>query len=94
MTTTMPVSEVYPERSRATVVLVLGILAVAATGIFGPLAWWLGHRELTGIAEGRRPPENKTTARIGQALGILGTAMIVTVATLFTLALTGVIDVR
>ena len=83
----------YPEKSRATAVLVLGILAVAASGIFGPVAWWMGSRELAAIDAGSRPPRNRGMAKVGRLLGIVGTVLIVGAAALFTLALTGVIQV-
>ena len=83
----------YPEKSRATAVLVLGILAVAASGIFGPVVWWMGSRELAAIDAGSRPPRNRGMAKVGRLLGILGTVLIVGAIALFAMAFTGIIKV-
>jgi hypothetical protein len=83
----------YPEKSRATIVLVLGILAVAAWGIFGPVAWWMGSRELAGIDAGSRPPHYRGLAKAGRILGIVGTVLTVGAVALFAMALTGIITV-
>ncbi len=83
----------YPEKSRAAVVLVLGILGIAATGILGPLAWWMGNRELAAIDAGSRSPDGRDLARAGRLLGIVGTLLIAAAVALFVLALVGVITV-
>lgn len=66
----------YPEQSQATTVLILGILGLVVCGICAPFAWVMGNREIEGIDAGRRPPDNRQTAKIGQILGIIGTAII------------------
>ena len=83
----------YPEKSRATAVLVLGILAVAASGIFGPFAWWMGNRELAGIDAGNRSPDNRGMAKVGRILGIVGSVLIVGAVALFAMAFAGIIKV-
>jgi hypothetical protein len=88
-----PGSGAYPQRSRAIAVLVLGILAITAWGPFGPFAWWLGSRELAAIDAGKRSPHNRSMARVGRILGILGTVLLIAAVALFTMALTGIIYV-
>ena len=67
----------YPESSQATTALVLGILGVVGCWILAPIAWWIGRKELRAIDEGRRTPDNRSSARAGQILGIVGTALLV-----------------
>lgn len=75
----------YPEESRATTALVLGVLGLVGFGILAPFAWYVGWKELRAIDVGRRPPENRGTAVAGMVLGIVGTAIlaVVVVAVLF-----------
>lgn len=82
-----------PERSWAWVALVLGILGLAFLGVFAPFAWAMGNGELAGIDAGRRSPANRATAVAARVLGIVGTVIMLLAATLFTLALVGVIEV-
>jgi hypothetical protein len=74
------------------VALVLGILGFATVGVFSPMAWAIGHRELAAIEAGKRSPENRLAAQVGRFLGIAGTAVIVVAASLFLLAVAGVIQ--
>jgi len=66
----------YPEASRASVILVLGILGVAVLQLLGPFAWVMGNRELEAIDAGRRPPEGRSSAKAGRILGIIGTVLL------------------
>jgi hypothetical protein len=52
----------------------------------------IGHRELAAIEAGKRSPENRLAAQVGRFLGIAGTAVIVVAASLFLLAVAGVIQ--
>lgn len=65
----------YPEASQATTAMVLGILGIFVT-ILGPVAWWIAQRELEAIDSGRRPPENRGTAKAARVLGIVGTVLL------------------
>lgn len=69
-------SNLYPEASQATTVLVLGILSLVICQVLGPFAWVMGNRELEAIDGGRRPPENRGTANAGRILGIVSTALL------------------
>lgn len=66
----------YPENSRATTALVLGILGLVVCGLCAPFAWQIGNEELRAIDAGRRDPSNRGTAQAGRILGIVGTALI------------------
>lgn len=66
----------YPESSRATSVLVIGILSLVACGILGPFAWSMGNTELEAIDSGRRDPSNRGTAQAGRILGMIATAFL------------------
>jgi hypothetical protein len=83
----------YPEKSQATIALILGILGVLVFGIFGPLAWVMGSKELAAIDAGRRPAENRAVSSAARLLGIAGTVMVLGAVLLFVLALIGVIEV-
>lgn len=65
----------YPESSQATLAVVLGVLGIFFT-IFAPFAWWMANRELQAIDSGRRPPENRGTAKAAKVLGIIGTVFL------------------
>jgi hypothetical protein len=69
-------SGAYPEASQATTVLVLGIIAIVACQLLGPVAWVMGNNELAAIDSGRRPPENRGTANAGRILGIISTVLL------------------
>lgn len=78
----------YPEHSKATVVFVLGLLGMLVFPPLAPFAWVMGSRELTAIDAGRRPPDNRPLARIGQILGIVISLLLVLFA-LLVLVLVG-----
>ena len=65
----------YPEASQATTALVLGILGLFFS-IFAPVAWWMAQRELVAVDSGRRPPEDRSTAKVAKVLGIIGTVLL------------------
>lgn len=65
----------YPETSQATLSVVLGILGILFT-IFAPFAWLMANRELEAIDSGRRPPDNRGTAKVAKVLGIIGTVFL------------------
>ncbi|MGB5756812.1 MAG: hypothetical protein WBM50_07860 [Acidimicrobiales bacterium] len=78
----------YPEQSRATAVFVLGLMGMLVFPLLAPFAWTMGNRELAAIDAGRRPPDNRQLARIGQILGIaISLLLILLVALLFGLVL-------
>ena len=62
----------------ATLILVLGIVGiVACCHLLGPVVWYMGKKELQGIAEGRIVAANEGTAKAGMILGIIGTVLLV-----------------
>jgi hypothetical protein len=65
----------YPEPSKATTVLVLGILGIVICSILAPIAWYMGNEEVRAIDAGRRDPSNRGTANAGRILGIVGTVL-------------------
>jgi hypothetical protein len=66
----------YPEQSRATTVLVLGILGIVICSVLAPIAWYLGNEEVRAIDAGRRDPTSRSTANAGRILGIVGTVLL------------------
>jgi len=67
----------YPEQSQATTALVLGIVGLVICWFLGPVAWWIGRKEVKAIDAGSRPPENRGSARAGQILGIIATVVLI-----------------
>lgn len=63
--------------SRASTVLVLGILSIICCGPLGPIAWYMGNQELHRIRIGYLPPTSEGVARAGMILGIIGTVLLV-----------------
>ena len=50
--------------------------------LFSPFAWYLGRKETKSIDAGLRDPVNRTNAKIGMILGIVGTVIMVLLAAL------------
>lgn len=63
--------------STSTVIaLVLGVLSLACCGFMAGIpAFIIGRSELKGIDEGRLHESNRTMAKIGMILGIVGTIL-------------------
>ena len=81
--------ETYPEASRATTALVLGIIGLFCL-IVAPFAWMVGRNEVRAIDEHRRPPGGRGIAAAGRILGVVGTCLLV----LFILALALLLQAR
>ncbi|MEM9134078.1 MAG: DUF4190 domain-containing protein [Actinomycetota bacterium] len=77
----------YPEQSQATAAFVLGLLGFFVMPLLAPFAWAMGSREIAAIDAGRRPPGNRTLARIGQVLGIVMSAVLILIVVLVVLLL-------
>ena len=85
-------TQAYPERSRATTALVLGIRWHLLHRCC-PFAWKFGHDELKAIDEGRRPPDGHGQATAGRILGIIGTVFLVVGLVVLALVIAFVIPV-
>ncbi len=78
----------YPEPSQATTVLVLGLLGMLVFPPLAPFAWAMGTQELRAVDAGRRSPENRQLARVGQVLGaVMSLLLILFVVLVFGLVL-------
>ena len=65
-------------KGNATLLLVLGVVGIiSCCHLLGPVVWYMGKEELTGIAEGRITATNEGTAKAGLILGIITTALLV-----------------
>lgn len=84
--------------TKSIVALVLGILSITCCGFLAGIpAIFLGRAELQSIAEGKIPESNRTIAKVGMILGIIGTVISCLVAlvyaVLFALGITaGIMD--
>ena len=70
-----PPQYMYP--SRATTVLVLGILSVTICGLMGPIAWSIGNEELRRIDSGQAPEFSRGSVVAGRVCGIIATALLI-----------------
>ena len=76
------------DNTKAVVTLVLGILSIVCCGFFAGIpAIFVGRSELKAIDEGRSSEQNRSLAKIGFILGIVGTILSI----LATLAYIGII---
>jgi small-conductance mechanosensitive channel len=76
------------DNTKAVVTLVLGILSIVCCGFFAGIpAIFVGRAELKAIDEGRSSEQNRSLAKIGFILGIVGTILSI----LATLAYIGII---
>jgi hypothetical protein len=64
-------------KSQATLILILGILGILCCQLLGPVAWYMGGKELKAIREGHLPATNEGMAKAGWILGIIGTILLV-----------------
>jgi hypothetical protein len=67
----------YVHASRATSVLVLGILSLVLCSVMGPIAWAMGNEELRRIDGGQTPDIARSSVVAGRICGIVGTAMLI-----------------
>jgi hypothetical protein len=65
---------IYP--SRASTVLVLGILSLVVCHVLGPIAWSMGNEELRRIDQGQAPAFARGNVTAGRVCGIVGTALL------------------
>ncbi len=63
--------------NRATTSLVLGILGLVCCPIVGPIAFFMGYREIDTIKSGGGQESDRGMAIAGLVLGILGTVNLV-----------------
>lgn len=63
--------------SQPTVALVLGVLSIVCCGLLGPVAWYIGDKELKAIAAGASDRSGEGLAKAGKILGIIGTVLLV-----------------
>ncbi|MBF6332762.1 DUF4190 domain-containing protein [Nocardia transvalensis] len=77
------------EHPHATTVLVLGALSVFCCGALGPVAWAMGRRALDQIDVSGGAYGGRTQVMVGYVLGIIGTILMILMATLFLLILIG-----
>jgi hypothetical protein len=64
------------EPHRGALVLILGILGLAACALFSPVAWIMGSQDLAAMRAGRMDPEGEGLTRAGQVCGIIGSAIL------------------
>ena len=67
----------YIYASRATTVLVLGILSLALCSVMGPIAWAMGNEELRRIDVGQAPDLARSSVVAGRICGIISTSLLI-----------------
>jgi hypothetical protein len=63
-------------QSKATTILVLGILGIVCCGLLAPVAWYMGKNEVRLIEAGHLPAASLGTAKAGMICGIVGTILL------------------
>ncbi len=64
-------------KGNATTVLVLGIISLVCCQLAGPVAWFLGNKELTAIRAGISPASGEGTAKAGMIMGMIATVLFI-----------------
>lgn len=83
-----PTPPAKADNTKAILTLVLGILSIICCGFFAGIpAIFVGRSELKAIDEGRSSEDNRTLAKVGFILGIVGTILSI----LATLVYSGII---
>ena len=62
--------------SQATTALVVGIVSFVCCNLAGPVAWWLGKKEIDAIKAGQSPQAGQGLAMAGMILGIIATILL------------------
>lgn len=70
-----PLAATPVQSSNAVTILVLGILSICVCGVMGPIAWWLGNKELERIKQGYISTDQLGMTKAGWVCGIVGTAL-------------------
>jgi hypothetical protein len=73
---TPPPPPIPASKGNATTALILGIVSVVCCNLLGPVAWYLGNKELKAIRLGAAPPMGEGSAKAGMILGIIGTVLL------------------
>jgi predicted Zn finger-like uncharacterized protein len=82
-------SSEYLAPHRGTLILVLGIVALAGnllglpTALIGPVAWILGNNDMKEMREGRMDPSGESNTNIGRILGMIATILLILGLVLF-----------
>jgi hypothetical protein len=63
------------QESRATMILVFGILSIVVCQLFGPFAWSMGSEDLRKMDQGLMNPRERGSVVAGRICGIIGTAL-------------------
>lgn len=64
------------EPHRGTMILILGVVAIAFVHFVGPFAWWMGSVDLRKMHEGRMDRSGEGETRVGYILGIVSTVLL------------------
>jgi hypothetical protein len=64
-----------PRSTRATTILVVGILSLICCQIIGPIAWYMGSQELKLIKSGVVSSLDEGTTKAGMILGIIASIL-------------------
>jgi hypothetical protein len=65
------------QESRATMILVFGILSIVVCQLFGPFAWSMGTDELRKMDQGLVDPRERGSVSAGRICGMIGTGLMV-----------------
>jgi hypothetical protein len=63
--------------SRASMILVFGILSLVVCQLFGPFAWSMGSEDLRRMDQGVMDPRERGTVQAGRICGMIGTGLMI-----------------
>ena len=70
--------QVFAEESQAVLAICMSAIGILACGgVLCPIGWYLGKKELEGIAAGRRDPSKKDLANAAKIIGIIGSVILI-----------------
>lgn len=71
------------EASRATMILVFGILSLVVCQLFGPFAWSMGNEDLRKMDAGTMDPRERGTVQAGRICGMIGSGLMIATIVIF-----------
>ena len=72
----MTVANPSGAQSKATMILVFGILGIVCCGLLAPVAWYMGQNDVRMIEAGQLPASTLWTAKAGMICGMVGTGIL------------------
>lgn len=76
-------TQFYPQESQAMTAFVVALLSLVLCQLLGPVAWYLGDKEIKAIDSGLRDPSRRDFAKASKIIGIVMTVLLVAMVAFF-----------